>query len=143
MKTFVPKSSDVRRAWHVVDAAGQPLGRLSVKIANLLRGRGKRIYTPQVDVGDFVVVVNAAKVKLTGRKEEQKTYMRFTGYRGGAYEVTAAALREKHPERLIEYAVSGMLPKNHLSRGIFKRLKVYADEKHPHAAQAPRAPALS
>jgi large subunit ribosomal protein L13 len=138
MKTFVPKPSDIQRAWHLVDAAGQPLGRLAVIIANLLRGRTKAIYTPHVDTGDFVVVTNAAQVKLTGRKNTQKTYWSYSGYRGGRKTVTAAVMRQRHPERIIEKAVRGMLPDTHTRRLQMKRLKVYAGAEHPHAAQAPQ-----
>ena len=139
MKTFVPESKDIRREWHLVDAAGQPLGRLAVKIANLLRGRVKPIYTPHVDTGDFVVVINAEKVALTGRKESMKTYKRYTGFRNGLHITPVAVMRERHPERIVEHAVKGMLPKNNLARDMFKRLKVYAGTEHPHAAQAPKA----
>ena len=139
MKTFVQKEADVKRVWLVVDAADKTLGRLAVKIANLLRGKTKPTYTPQVDCGDFVVVINAEKVKLTGSKETQKTYRSFSGYRSGERDITAAAVRARHPERLIESAVHGMLPRNRtLSRQAFKRLKVYAGTKHPHAAQNPQ-----
>ena len=139
MKTFVPKVTDIKRAWFLVDATNKPLGRLAVRIANLLRGRGKTIYAAHVDTGDFVVVVNAAQVKLTGRKDEKKLYWTYTGFRGGQKSTTAAALRERHPTRMIEHAVKGMLPKNHMSREVIKRLKVYAGNEHPHAAQAPQA----
>lgn len=136
MKTFVPESKDIRREWHLVDAAGQPLGRLAVKIANLLRGRVKPIYTPHVDTGDFVVVINAAQVKLTGRKETLKQYKTFTGFRNGLNHTPAATLRATHPERMIEHAVKGMLPRNHLARDMFKRLKVYGGDAHPHRGVA-------
>lgn len=139
MKTSLPKESEVQRQWHVVDAAGKPLGRLAVTITNLLRGRGKRIYTPHVDTGDFVVVVNAEKVKLTGSKETSKTYQRFSGFRGGLVVRDAAFIRARNPERMIQDAVHGMLPRNHMSREVFRRLKVYAGEAHPHAAQNPKA----
>ncbi|MBN1676732.1 MAG: 50S ribosomal protein L13 [Kiritimatiellae bacterium] len=137
MKSYVAKQEEVERTWFVVDAAGQPLGRLAVKVANVLRGRNKVTYTPHVDTGDFVVVVNAEKVKLTGRKNQQKVYKRYTGYRDGLREQTAAVVRARHPERLIERAVRGMLPRNRLSRQIFARLKVYAGAEHPHAAHKP------
>jgi large subunit ribosomal protein L13 len=139
VKTTVPKESEIKRVWHLVDAEGKPLGRLAVQIANLLRGKGKAIFSRQVDTGDFVVVVNAAKVKLTGRKEEQKRYKRFTGYRSGYNEVSAAFVRARHPERMIEQAVHGMLPHNHQSRTTIKRLKVYAGAEHPHGPQNPTA----
>ena len=138
MKTFVQKEADVKRLWHLVDATDKPLGRIAVKITNLLRGKTKPTYTPQVDCGDFVVVINAEKVKLTGSKDTQKVYRYFTGARSGVYTITAAALRARHPERMIEAAVHGMLPHNRtLSREAFKRLKVYAGTSHPHAAQNP------
>ena len=138
MKTTLPKPV-TDRPWWVVDAADKPLGRLAVKIANVLRGKDKACYTPHIDTGDFVVVVNAEKVKLTGRKNEQKTYKRYTGYRGGLREVKASVVRERHPDRLIKMAVKGMLPRNNLSRSMFRRLKVYAGSEHPHAAQKVRA----
>lgn len=138
MKTFVPEVKDIDRQWLLIDAAGKPLGRLAVTIANLLRGRGKPTFTPHVDTGDFVVVINAGKVALTGRKEQAKTYDRYTGYRGGLKTVNASTLRAKHPECMIELAVKGMMPKNNLARGSFARLKVYTGAAHPHAAQNPR-----
>lgn len=137
MKTTIPKASQIERRWLVLDAADRPLGRLAVKVAGLLRGRGKPVYTPHIDTGDFVVIVNAGRVRLTGRKEQQKTYQRFSGYRGGLKIQTAAEVRQKHPERMIQAAVKGMLPKNTLSRAMFSRLKVYAGAEHPHAAQQP------
>jgi len=137
MKTFLPKDPGAQRAWLLIDAAGQPLGRLAVRIANLLRGKHKPIFCPQVDTGDFVVVINAEKVKLTGRKETQKLYDRFSGYRSGLKRIPAAVVRARHPDRLIRLAVRGMLPKNHLGRKMFRRLKVYAGAEHPHTAQKP------
>lgn len=136
MKTTLPKDPGTKRAWLLVDATDKTLGRLAVKIANILRGKTKPTFSPQVDTGDFVVVVNAEKIKLTGRKEEQKIYQRYSGYRSGLKEMTAAALRERHPERLITLAVRGMLPKNALGRRVIKRLKAYAGPDHPHKAQA-------
>ena len=138
MKSFIPKSSDINREWHIVDATAKPLGRLAVEISNILRGKNKPTFTPHVDTGDFVVVINAEKVGLSGKKNLQKIYQRYSGFRGGLKELTAATVREKHPDRLIKLAVKGMLPKNNLSRGLFKRLKVYAGEEHPHVAQNPR-----
>jgi large subunit ribosomal protein L13 len=138
MKTSLPIEKDIQRKWYVVDAGGKPLGRLAVKVANLLRGRGKPIYTPHLDTGDFVVVTNARSVKLTGSKPEQKTYVRFTGYRSGRKTTSFALMNERHPERVIQKAVKGMLPHNNLSRQIVKRLKVYPGAEHPHAAQAPK-----
>jgi large subunit ribosomal protein L13 len=138
MKTSLPIEKDIQRKWYVVDAGGKPLGRLAVKVANLLRGRGKPIYTPHLDTGDFVVVTNARSVKLTGSKPEQKTYVRFTGYRSGRKTTSFALMNERHPERVIQKAVKGMLPHNNLSRQIVKRLKVYPGAEHPHVAQAPK-----
>jgi large subunit ribosomal protein L13 len=140
MKTTLPKTpKDSDRAWLLVDADEKPLGRLSTRIADVLRGKNKPTFAPHVDTGDFVVVVNAEKVKLTGRKNDQKTYKRYSGYRGGLKETKASVMRETHPERMIELAVKGMLPKNNLSRTVIKRLKVYAGDKHPHAAQNPQS----
>ena len=138
MKKSLPKDPGNNRAWFLVDAKDKPLGRLAVKTANILRGKNKATFTPHMDTGDFVVVINADKVKLTGRKEQQKTYKRYSGFRGGLKETKASVVRERHPERLIELAVKGMLPKNNLSRKLFTRLKVYAGEQHPHTAQNPR-----
>jgi large subunit ribosomal protein L13 len=137
MKTFIPRDPGENRAWFILDVQGKPLGRVAVKIANLLRGKGKVTFMPQVDVGDFVVVVNASKVKLTGRKEEQKEYQRYTGFRSGLKKVKASEMRERHPDRMILLAVKGMLPRNNLSREMFRRLKVYAGDQHPHEAQKP------
>jgi len=137
MKTFVPKDPGEARDWFVIDAENVPLGRLGVKVADLLRGKNKPVFSPHVDTGAFVVVVNAEKVKLTGGKDEKKVYARYTGHRGGLRETPAAVVREKHPERMIESAVKGMLPKNTLCRNLFSRLKVYAGATHPHAAQQP------
>jgi large subunit ribosomal protein L13 len=134
-KTTVAANPGTDRGWVVLDAAGQPLGRLAVRICDILRGKDRPTYTPHVDTGGFVVVVNAAKVRLTGRKEEQKTYARFSGYRGGLREIPAAMMRERHPDRMIHLAVRGMLPKNAMSRKLRTRLKVYAGPDHPHAAQ--------
>jgi len=138
MKTFVAKKEEVSRNWYVVDATDKPAGRLAVAIANVLRGKTKPTYTPNVDTGDFVVVVNADKVKLTGNKEDKKIYQDYSGYTSGLKEVTARTIREKNPTRIISQAVRGMLPKNRLSRMTFKRLKVYASAEHPHEAQNPQ-----
>ena len=139
MKTFIPKDPGENRRWLVVDAAGKPLGRLAVEIANALRGKDQPTFTPWVDTGAFVVVTNAAKVKLTGNKEQNKIYQHFTGYRGGLYETTAEEMRVKHPDWMIKKAVEGMLPGNTLARGMMRRLKVYAGAEHPHEAQNPSA----
>lgn len=138
MKTSLPKESEIQRSWYVVDAAGKPLGRLAVKIANLLRGRNKAIFTPSIDTGDFVVVVNARDVKLTGSKEAKKVYQRYTGFRSGHKTTTVAMMRERHPDRIITKAVEGMLPGNKMSADIIKRLKVFAGAEHSHAAQNPK-----
>lgn len=130
---------DVSRTWFVVDATDKPAGRLAVRIASTLRGKGKTTYTPYVDMGDFVVVVNAAKVKLTGGKEEKKIYKSFSGFPGGLKEIPARTIRARNPGRILEQAVKGMLPKNKMSRTHLTRLKVYAGAEHPHAAQKPQA----
>ena len=135
MKTFMPKEADIKREWFVVDAADKPAGRLAVIIADVLRGRNKPTYTPHVDTGAFVVVVNAEKIKLTGAKEEKKIYQDFSGFNSGLKETPAKEIREKHPERILEQAVKGMLPANRQARQTLKRLKVYAGPAHPHAAQ--------
>lgn len=139
VKTYVPRTDDIKREWFVVDVAGKPLGRVAVRIANVLRGKIKRTFTPSVDMGDFVVVVNAAKVELTGSKEDNKIYQRFSGYRGGLRQMKASLVRQRHPERLVEEAVHGMLPRNNMGRSVFRRLKVYPGDQHPHAAQKPKA----
>lgn len=135
MKTFVPADPGQDRVWYLVDAADKTLGRMAVKIANTLRGRQKPTFSPQIDTGDFVVVVNAGKVRLTGNKSETKTYKRYTGYWSGLKETKAGVMREKHPEKMIALAVKGMLPANNQSRKMMSRLKVYAGESHPHSAQ--------
>ena len=135
MKTFVANENDIKRDWFVVDAADKPTGRLAVFIADILRGRDKPTYTPHVDTGAFVIVVNAEKIKLTGDKEEKKIYQDYSGFSSGRKERTAATIRATHPERIIMQAVDGMLPKNRMSRKIITRLKVYVGAEHPHAAQ--------
>ncbi|RZO87338.1 MAG: 50S ribosomal protein L13 [Kiritimatiellaceae bacterium] len=135
MKTFMPKEADIKREWLLVDATDLPTGRLAVIIADALRGRDKPTYTPHVDTGAFVVVVNCDKVKLSGKKEQDKIYQDYSGYSSGRTEKTAAAIRAKNPERIITQAVKGMLPTNRQSRQTMKRLKVYAGANHPHAAQ--------
>jgi len=136
-RTFSPKPSDIQRAWYVVDATNVPLGRLSSEIAQVLRGKSKPTYAPHVDGGDFVIVVNADKVHVSGNKEVEKIYFRHSGYPGGLRAETLSEVREKHPERLVEVAVRGMLPKNRLGRQMLRKLKVYAGADHPHAAQKP------
>ena len=137
MKTQFAKKGDVERKWYVVDAKDAVLGRLAVKIAVQLRGKNKPVFTPNVDTGDFVIVVNAEKVRLTGNKVTDKVYYHHTGYIGGIKAETAKEMFEKHPERIIEKAVAGMLPKNTLGKQMLKKLKVYAGADHPHKAQAP------
>ena len=139
LRTPLPKTSELYRRWIVVDADGKVLGRLATQVARHLTGKTKPYYTPFLDTGDFVVVVNAEKVVLTGRKEGAKVYRRHTGFPGGLKEVVALRMRSEHPERLIETAVQGMLPKTKLGRKMIKKLKVYAGPHHPHAAQAPAA----
>ncbi len=139
MKTFSAKAEDIDREWYVIDAADQILGQVAEKAACLLRGKGKPIFTPHVDTGDFVVVINADKVRLSGRKEQQKIYHRYSGYVGGHHQDTPETLRQKAPERLVEFAVKGMIPRNRLGRQIAKKLKVYPSAEHPHEAQNPTA----
>ncbi|MGI9244465.1 MAG: 50S ribosomal protein L13 [Verrucomicrobiales bacterium] len=143
MKTFAAKAEDIDRKWWIVDAKDQVLGQLAVQVANLLRGKNKPTFTPNVDTGDFVVVINASQVRLTGKKEEQKIYTRFSGYVGGQKSENPAEVRAKHPERLVERAVNGMIPHNRLGRQIIKKLKVYGGEEHPHEAQQPETLTIS
>ena len=138
-KTTRPKNPGVDRRWLLVDAANKPLGRLAVSIANTLRGKNRPDFYPSVDTGDFVIVINAEKVALTGRKEETKTYQRFSGWRGGLKVTPIATVRERHPDRIITNAVRGMMPRNFLCRDALTRLKVYRGAEHPHAAQKPEA----
>ncbi len=138
MSTQVAKEHEVVRDWFVVDLEDVVLGRAATEIARVLRGKHKAIYTPSVDAGDFVIVVNADKIKLTGNKLADKKYYRHTGYPGGIREITAGKLLEKKPEMLVQAAVKGMLPKNKLGRKMFRKLKVYAGGEHPHAAQQPK-----
>jgi large subunit ribosomal protein L13 len=137
VKTYTAKPADIERKWYVVDAQGQTLGRLSSQIATILRGKHKPMYTPHMDCGDFVIVINAEKVWTTGRRLDQKVYYRHSGYPGGLKERTLREQLQKFPERVIESAVRGMLPKNKLGRQMFKKLKVYAGSEHPHQAQQP------
>ena len=148
MKTFLPKidlkklgepdsNATDSRGWRLIDADGQVLGHVAEKIANVLRGRDKPIYTPHLDAGDFVVVINAEKVRVTGKKETEKEYQRYSGYRGGLKSIPLSVVREKHPERLIMSAVKGMLPKNRLGTKLLTKLKVYKGSEHPHTAQKP------
>jgi len=139
MKTYSAKPKDIQREWFVVDADGVPLGRLATKVATILRGKHKPMYTPNIDVGDHVIVINAEKVAMTGRKAQSKVYYRHSGYPGGLKEITFQRMIEKHPERVIEIAVKGMLPHNSLGRQMYRKLKVYAGSEHPHTAQQPKA----
>jgi large subunit ribosomal protein L13 len=139
MRSFVPTAGSVERQWHVIDAEGQVLGRISTEAARLLQGKHKAIYTPYIDTGDHVVIVNAAKVRLTGRKEEQKLYRYHSGYEGGVREERAKEVRAKQPTRIVEEAVRGMLPKTKMGEAMWRKLKVYAGPEHPHAAQKPKA----
>ena len=137
MRSFVATPKTVTRRWHVIDAEGQVLGRIATRASRLLQGKHKATYTPFLDTGDHVVIVNAAKVKLTGRKEDQKMYRRHSGYLGGLKEERAGNVRQENPIRLVEQAVRGMLPKTKLADAMYRKLKVYAGKDHPHAAQQP------
>ncbi len=137
MKTYTPKAEDIQRKWYLIDANGQVLGRLASRVARILRGKDKPFFSPHMDLGDHVVVINADKVVLTGKKLYQKVYYHHSGYPGGLKATTARKLLKENPERLIEDAVRGMLPKNKLGDAIFKKLRVYAGSDHPHQAQAP------
>ena len=137
MKTFHSKPEDLKRKWYIVDADDLVLGRIASRIAVVLRGKHKPIFSPHLDAGDFVIVVNAEKVRLTGKKEEKKQYFRHTGYPGGEKFTSVAEMRSKHPERIIAHAVKGMLPRGPLGRRQFSKLKVYAGPDHPHQAQHP------
>lgn len=139
MKTYLPKVDLNQRKWHVIDADGAVLGRLAVRVADVLRGRNKPTYTPHMDTGDFVVVINAEKVRVTGAKETQKEYMTYSGWKGGEKYRSVAQVRAKHPEELIHRAVKGMVPRNRLGRRLLTKLKVYKGSQHPHGAQNPAA----
>jgi large subunit ribosomal protein L13 len=137
MKTHLPKVNMEQRKWHVIDANGAVLGRLAVQVADLLRGRNKPIYTPHLDAGDFVVIINAEKVTVSGKKETNKKFMTYSGWKGGEKYTSVAQIRARHPEKLITHAVRGMVPKNRLGRVLMTKLKVYKGDQHPHAAQKP------
>jgi len=139
MATYSARPADVEHKWFVVDADGMVLGRLATEVAFILRGKHKPIFTPHIDTGDYVVVVNAAKLRVTGRKAERKIYYRHTGYPGGLKETNFAKLQAAKPERVLEKAVKGMLPKGPLGYAMLRKLKVYAGDKHPHSAQQPKA----
>ena len=138
MKTFLAKKETVQPKWYLIDAAGVPLGRLAVKAANIIRGRHRPTYTPSVDTGDYVVVVNAGKVALTGRKETQNEYMFFSGFVGGESYRKVSLMRERHPEFIIEHAVKGMLPKNRIAANMLKKLRVFSGPTHTHEANSPQ-----
>lgn len=139
MRTYQAKNETVNHNWYVVDAAGKTLGRLASQIAKRLRGKHKPEYTPHVDTGDFIVVINAEQIRVTGNKAKDKIYYSHSGYPGGIKEVTFEKLQAKHPTRILEIAVKGMLPKNPLGRAMYRKLKVYAGNQHPHAAQQPQS----
>jgi len=139
MRTEVPSKHDIVRSWHVIDASDAVLGRIASHAATLLMGKHKPTYAPSIDTGDHVIIVNAAKVKLTGNKEDQKLYRRHTGYPGGLIETGAHKMRQTRPQRMIELAISGMLPKTKMGKQMYRKLKVYAGEVHPHQAQKPAA----
>ena len=143
MKTISAKAETVQRSWYMIDADGQTLGRLATEVARRLRGKHKTEYTPHVDTGDFIVVVNAEKVKVTGRKASDKMYYRHTGHPGGLKEANFTKMIERSPEKVIELAVKGMLPRNPLGRAMYRKLKVYAGQEHPHDAQQPETLTLS
>ncbi|HEY4361808.1 MAG TPA: 50S ribosomal protein L13 [Bryobacteraceae bacterium] len=143
MKTAIPSPHEIVRVWHVIDADGEVLGRVASKAALVLMGKNKPMYTPYIDTGDHVVVVNAEKIRLTGRKENQKMYRRHSGYPGGLTETLARTVRQQKPTRMIEEAISGMLPKNKLGKQMYRKLQVYAGPKHPHEAQKPVPMAVS
>lgn len=137
MRTYMQRKEDVTRNWYVIDADGLPLGRLATRVAHVLRGKHKPIYTPHIDCGDFVIVINASKVNLTGSKLDKKIYYDHSGYPGGLRERTARVMRESYSTEMIERAIKGMLPKGRLGRQMYKKLFVYENENHPHAAQQP------
>ena len=137
MKTYLPKENLDARKWRVIDADGVVLGRLAVRVADLLRGKDKATFTPHLDTGDFVIVINAEKVVFTGDKLNQKIYLDYSGYPGGQKQTSARSMLSKHPERILERAIKGMLPKNKLGRAMYRKLFVYAGDQHPHAAQKP------
>ena len=139
METTSIRAEDITRDWYLVDADNQTLGRLASRVAQILRGKNKSYFTPHMDMGDFVVIINAEKVKVTGNKEADKTYFRHSGYPGGITEVNLKKVRQQHPEKIITNAVKGMLPHNRLGRKLLKHLKIYATEVHPHTAQQPQA----
>src|SRR5437773_10843772 len=143
MKTYLPKVNLNERTWHVVDANGAVLGRLAAQVANILRGKNKPVFTPHLDAGDFVVVINAEKVLVTGKKETEKLFMSYSGWKGGERYRSVAEIRQRHPEKLIMHAVKGMIPKNRLGSRLLTKLKVYKGDQHPHSAQKPETLAVT
>ncbi|MCF0140560.1 MAG: 50S ribosomal protein L13 [Mogibacterium sp.] len=137
MKSYIAKPAEIEHKWYVIDAEGKTLGKVAAETASILRGKKKPIYTPYIDCGDYVIIVNAEKVHVTGKKETDKIYVRHTGYPGGLRETTLGEMRAKKPEEIIRHAVKGMMPKGRLGRQMYKKLKVYAGPEHPHAAQKP------
>jgi len=138
MKTYFARPKDIKRDWYIIDASGLTIGRLATRVADLLRGKHKPLYTPHIDMGDAVVIINAEKILSTGRKEDQKMYHHHTGYPGGIKSINLAGLRLKSPEKILEYAVKRMIPRGPLGRQMFKKLHVYAGAEHPHTAQQPK-----
>jgi len=138
MKTYTPKAADIQKAWWIVDATDLPLGRMATEIARVLRGKHKPMFTPHLDTGDHVIVINASKVRLTGNKADQKTYFRHSGYMGGEKHIPFKRMLATHPDRVVELAVKGMLPKNNLGRSLHKKLRVYGGDTHPHQGQDPQ-----
>ena len=137
MKTFSPKKENIERQWYLVDAKNQVLGRLASHVARILRGKHKPIFAPHVDTGDHVIIINAERIRVTGKKAQQKRYKRYSGYPSGLKETVYEKMLAKHPERILEHAIKGMLPKNRLGRKMFKKLRIYTGEQHPHQAQRP------
>lgn len=137
MKTFSPKKENIERQWYLVDAKNQVLGRLASHVARILRGKHKPIFAPHVDTGDHVIIINAERIRVTGKKAQQKRYKRYSGYPSGLKETVYEEMLAKHPERILEHAIRGMLPKNRLGRKMFKKLRIYTGEQHPHQAQKP------
>lgn len=143
MKTYSPKEKDIERKWYLVDAKNQVLGRLASRVAHILRGKHKPIFAPHVDVGDHVIIVNAEKIRVTGRKTQQKRYKRHTGYPSGLKETVYEDMLSKHPDRILEHAIKGMLPKNRLGRKMLKKVRIYVGQEHPHDGQKPEVLALN
>ena len=139
MKTYAVKAGEIERRWYVVDAKGKTLGRLATQVASILRGKHKPVFSPHLDTGDYVIIINAEKIHVTGKKRSTKMYYRYSGYLGGLKSIVLSEQLEKHPERVLIHAIRGMLPKNRLGRAMLKKLKVYAGPQHPHAAQKPES----